>query len=84
MDLQSFLSSASQVGDIAKDHVHLPGLEPGPQAWEAYILPLNYRCPRVAKLPFFIYYRWYFPLQHCITEAFSPQAFLTASSEHHQ
>lgn len=24
--------------------MHLPGLEPGPPAWKADILPLDYRC----------------------------------------
>ena len=28
----------------AKKHLHRPGIEPGPPAWQASILPLNHRC----------------------------------------
>ena len=27
-----------------KDYMHRPGIEPGPPAWQASILPLNQRC----------------------------------------
>ena len=27
-----------------KGHLHRPGIEPGPPAWQASILPLNQRC----------------------------------------
>ena len=29
---------------MAKSFVHRPGIEPGPPAWQASILPLNQRC----------------------------------------
>ena len=33
-----------------KELVHRPGIEPGPPAWQASILPLNQRCPGCARL----------------------------------
>ena len=38
---------------IVKD-VHRPGIEPGPPAWQASILPLNHRCLRI-YLPKILY-----------------------------
>ena len=29
-----------------KKELHRPGIEPGPPAWQASILPLNHRCDR--------------------------------------
>ena len=29
---------------LAKKSLHRPGIEPGPPAWQASILPLNHRC----------------------------------------
>ena len=29
-----------------QNNVHRPGIEPGPPAWQASILPLNQRCSR--------------------------------------
>ena len=29
---------------LAKKSLHRPGIEPGPPAWQASILPLNQRC----------------------------------------
>ena len=31
-------------GEYSKSTVHRPGIEPGPPAWQASILPLNQRC----------------------------------------
>jgi hypothetical protein len=30
--------------DVEKKVLHRPGIEPGPPAWQASILPLNHRC----------------------------------------
>ncbi|CAD6999563.1 unnamed protein product [Ceratitis capitata] len=42
-------NSPKQVTDDKKTHkkkriLHRPGIEPGPPAWQASILPLNHRC----------------------------------------
>ena len=30
--------------DEIKENLHWPGIEPGPSAWQARILPLNHQC----------------------------------------
>ncbi len=37
------------------ENLHRPGIEPGPPAWQASILPLNHRCVHVLKLKPTIY-----------------------------
>ena len=37
---------------LAKKSLHRPGIEPGPPAWQASILPLNQRCLMAVKLRF--------------------------------
>nr|pir hypothetical protein C30E1.1 - Caenorhabditis elegans [Caenorhabditis elegans] len=31
--------------------LHRPGIEPGPPAWQASILPLNHRCAVLTEMP---------------------------------
>ena len=39
-----------------KDYiVHWPGIEPGPPAWQARILPLNHQCKHILLLIFLIF-----------------------------
>ena len=33
--------------------MHWPGIEPGPPAWQARILPLNHQCKHMIKRNFF-------------------------------
>jgi hypothetical protein len=37
-------STAGNAKKLQKDKLHRTGIEPVPEAWEASILPLNYRC----------------------------------------
>ena len=40
-----------------KNHImHWPGIEPGPPAWQARILPLNHQCKRI-KLQIFLIFQ---------------------------
>ena len=39
-----------------KNHImHWPGIEPGPPAWQARILPLNHQCKRITLQIFLIF-----------------------------
>ena len=33
-----------RLSGVRKKHLHWPGIEPGPPAWQARILPLNHQC----------------------------------------
>ena len=41
----------TRLSQLLKQNVHRPGIEPGPPAWQASILPLNHRCERLRNLP---------------------------------
>ena len=41
-----------QVKILKKNFLHRPGIEPGPPAWQASILPLNQRCFLKLSFPF--------------------------------
>ena len=40
------IASISSMLEKKRKIVHWPGIEPGPPAWQARILPLNHQCPR--------------------------------------
>ena len=50
--LQNLLVHVRRMGDVFRppmcphiaENLHRPGIEPGPPAWQASILPLNHRC----------------------------------------
>ena len=37
------------LSNLKKNILHRPGIEPGPPAWQASILPLNQRCYRISS-----------------------------------
>ncbi len=36
---------------VVEENLHRPGIEPGPPAWQASILPLNHRCEHMKLDP---------------------------------
>ena len=41
---KSFINVLVEFSICRKKNMHRPGIEPGPPAWQASILPLNHRC----------------------------------------
>ena len=48
----SFSGNATNPAQDQRKAVHWPGIEPGPPAWQARILPLNHQCMGVHSLGF--------------------------------
>ncbi len=57
----------NKISQIIKNQMHWPGIEPGPPAWQASILPLNHQCLLVndfKKFELILIYLCYFNIKN--------------------